>query len=178
MSLAAKSVPHIASIAINELDVSATFNWHRRMWTTMWKWTGGYTAMPLTNKVTEYLVTEDIRSEYESELELWIANGWLVPYPKKELEPPRGLIPLMAIVQENKGKVRLVMDYWELNNCRCVYGQCRCLCSETAEMVTRDQCCHPRFEKSLFPSPPIPLALSDCYDKRAEILHPLTGIWF
>ena len=29
--------------------------------------------------------------------------------------PPQGLIPLMAMLQANKQKVRLVMDYWELN---------------------------------------------------------------
>ena len=28
---------------------------------------------------------------------------------------PKGLIPLMAVLQANKQKVRLVMDYWELN---------------------------------------------------------------
>ena len=30
--------------------------------------------------------------------------------------PPRGLVPLIAIVQEKKGKVRPVMDFRELNN--------------------------------------------------------------
>ena len=36
--------------------------------------------------------------------------------PGEELSLLRGLIPLMAIVQHNQGKVRPVMDYHELNN--------------------------------------------------------------
>ena len=44
----------------------------------------------------------------------WIDNGWLRPYPKDELRPPRRRIPLMAVLQENKQKVRPVMDYHEL----------------------------------------------------------------
>ena len=53
--------------------------------------------------------------EYERELQMWIDNGCLLPYPEKELGPPKGLIHLMAIRQENKQKVRPVIDYRELN---------------------------------------------------------------
>lgn len=42
-------------------------------------------------------------------------NGWLVPYSNKEFGPPKGLIPLMAVLQTNKHKVHPVMDYRELN---------------------------------------------------------------
>ena len=35
--------------------------------------------------------------------------------PHKKLGPPKGLIPQMAVVQQNKSKVRPVMDYRELN---------------------------------------------------------------
>ena len=71
---------------------------------------------PQKNKIAEYRVPEHIRSGCENELQLWIENSWLGPYPKQELEPPRELIPLIAIVQENKEKVRPVMNYRELNN--------------------------------------------------------------
>ena len=37
------------------------------------------------------------------------------PIPQERLGPPKGLIPLMAVVQHTKGKVRPVMDYRELN---------------------------------------------------------------
>ena len=46
----------------------------------------------------------------------WISNSWLVPYPEEKLGPPKGLIPLMAVLHQNKTKVRPVMDYWELNH--------------------------------------------------------------
>ena len=52
---------------------------------------------------------------YEKELRAWIDAGWLIPYPHKKLGPPKGLIPLMAVVQQSKSKVRHVMDYRELN---------------------------------------------------------------
>ena len=38
-----------------------------------------------------------------------------MPYPEEELGPPKGLIPLMAVIQHNKQKVRLVLVYRELN---------------------------------------------------------------
>lgn len=38
-----------------------------------------------------------------------------MPYPEEELGPPKGLIPLMAVIQQNKEKVRPVLDYRELN---------------------------------------------------------------
>ena len=59
---------------------------------------------------------DTFRKDYNCELQTWIHNGWLIPYPEKELSPPRGLILLIAIVQHNKGKVWLVMAYCELND--------------------------------------------------------------
>ena len=46
---------------------------------------------------------------------MWIDNSWQLPYLEEELGSPKGLISLMAIRQENKQKVWLVMDYRELN---------------------------------------------------------------
>ena len=39
----------------------------------------------------------------------------MLPYPEEELGPPKALIPLMAVVQQNKSKVRPVLDFRELN---------------------------------------------------------------
>ena len=64
----------------------------------------------------EYPVAAEIRDDYEQELHTWIDNGCLVPYPEDKLGPPKGLIPLMAVLQQNKAKVRPVMDYRELNH--------------------------------------------------------------
>ena len=56
-----------------------------------------------------------MRRQFE-ELSEWVSNGWLVPYDEQRLGPPRGLIPLMAVRQRNKDKVRPVLDYREINS--------------------------------------------------------------
>ena len=61
----------------------------------------------------EYAVPCHTRDACENEILQWQWNGWLLPYSEEELGPPKGLIPLMAVVQ--KQKVRLVLDYRELN---------------------------------------------------------------
>ena len=64
-----------AAISIEEKDFYATFN----------------------NK--EYAVSTKNRTAYEEELQVWIINGWLIPYQQERLGSPKGLIPLMAIEQ-------------------------------------------------------------------------------
>ena len=66
--------------------------------------------------MSEYPVVAEIQNDYMQELHTWIGNGWLVPYPEDKLGAPKGLISLMAILQQNKTKVRPVMDYQELNH--------------------------------------------------------------
>ena len=111
----AEEAPQCAAIEIQEPDFSATFNQNTKTWTASWKWANGQTPAQLQNRVHEYPVAERVRAEYEAELRLWRENGWLVPYPETELGPPKGLIPMMAVVQHNKHKVRPVLDYRELN---------------------------------------------------------------
>lgn len=60
--------------------------------------------------MAEYRVPDRIRPVYEQELCAWI-DGWLIPYPECKLGPPKGLIPKMAVVQQNKEKVQPVLDY-------------------------------------------------------------------
>ena len=71
----------------------------------------------LDNRVAEYPVAAEIREDYEQELRTWMSNGWLVPYKEEELgpPPPKGLIPLIAVLQQHKSKVRTVMDFRQLN---------------------------------------------------------------
>ena len=40
----------------------------------------------------------------------------LVPYPEDKLGPPKGQSSLIAVIQQNKQKVRSVLDYQELND--------------------------------------------------------------
>ena len=105
-----------AALKIDQHDFSIKFN-QQQVWTASWKGSGDRESAKLQNSVTDYHVSSQIRLVYEKELPAWIDNGWLIPYPHEKLWPPKGLIPLMAIVLENKGKIRSVMDYQELNQC-------------------------------------------------------------
>ena len=107
--------PLCAAIKLEEPDFSAEFDQHTKSWTVSWKWSGDQPPERLRNTVPEYNVPASAQVEYERELRTWIKNEWLVPYPEEELGPPKGLIPLMAVIQHNKGKVRPVLDYRELN---------------------------------------------------------------
>ena len=72
-------------------------------------------APRLFNTVSEYKVPKEARQEYDNELMQWIADEWLVPYNENMHGPVKGTIPLMAVVQQNKQKVRPVLDFRELN---------------------------------------------------------------
>lgn len=98
-------------VRLEEVDFSAEFQDGK--WKVWWKWKD---AEPeLRNQKGEYHVNDDIRPEYEKEVEQWIADGWLKPYDEQEHGRVSGIIPLMAVAQPQKGKVRPVMDYRELN---------------------------------------------------------------
>ena len=82
--------------------------------TESWKWSGDQLPVSLKNRLSEYPTLKQLQGEYKQELQAWIQYVWLIPYPEDELGPPKGLILLMAIVQ-NKQNVRPVMDNRELN---------------------------------------------------------------
>ena len=93
----------------------ASFDYDERIWTARWKWTLNTAPTLLRNQIAEYKIPDNIKGEYKRELQVWIMNSWLIPYLQERLGPPKGLIPLMAMVQHAKGKVYLVMEYRELN---------------------------------------------------------------
>ena len=103
-----------AAISIEETDFSTTFDRNPKAWAASWKWVSGHSPTELANRVQEYTVPDHVRDAYEE----WQRNGWLLLYPEEELGPPKGLIPLMAVGQEHKQKVRpvLLLDYRELNS--------------------------------------------------------------
>ena len=103
------------TMELEEPDFHAKFDRSSNSWTVSWKWAGDQPPARLCNTIPEYNVPASARAEYDEELRNWIANEWLVPYPEEELGPPKGLIPLMAVIQHNKQKVRPVLDYRELN---------------------------------------------------------------
>lgn len=102
--------------AVDAPDFEAKFDPVARAWTVGWKWRDGTAPECLTNDVAEYHVPERARDEFDAELQSWIKSGWLVPYDEAVCGPPLGLIPLMAVEQRNKTKIRPVLDYRELNS--------------------------------------------------------------
>ena len=104
-----------AALCVNEPDFNASFKYKKRIWTARWKWTLNNAPTLLHNQIAEYKIPDNIRGEYKRELQVMIANSWLIPLPQEWLGPSKGLIPLMAIVQHTKGKGHTVMDYRELN---------------------------------------------------------------
>ena len=105
-----------SAITVDEPDFTASFDAEENAWTVKWKWSNGHEPGVLKNKIPEYAVPDSARNEYENELEEWIENGILLPYDEQVHGEAKGLIPLMAVVQQNKEKVRPVLDFRELNS--------------------------------------------------------------
>ena len=68
----------------------------------------------MTNRVSYYNKKLEGRKkeEFEKEVDRWIAEGILVPW-KQEVKT--GIIPMMAVEQSTKNKVRQVLNFRELN---------------------------------------------------------------
>ena len=124
------SVGPADAVKIERPDFDVIFDPTEKKWTTTWNWLSEQLPKQLINQTPEYTMPEHVRKDYNCELQTWIHNGWLIPYPEKEFGPPRGLIPLMAIVQHNKGKVQPVMDYRELNDHMEAYTARTDVCSQ------------------------------------------------
>lgn len=104
------------NICIDEKNFKVTYSRQIKKWTVSWKWCDDAGPSRLQNSVSEYAVPQDVRQEYEDELSRWIEDGWLIPYDETIHGPVRGTIPLMAVVQQHKNKVRPVLDFRELNS--------------------------------------------------------------
>ena len=95
---------------IADKDFLAVFD--GRTWTVQYKWVQGREPR-LTGAVSEYkakLTPQDME-KYDREVERWIEEGILQEWPHEV----GGVLPLMAVVQETKHKVRPVLDFRELN---------------------------------------------------------------
>ena len=104
-----------SAIEVDEPDFHVLYEAEEKKWTVAWKWANDSEPDALRNTLAEHTVSQSVRAEYEAEIEEWIRNGWLKPYDERKYGPVKGLIPLMAVVQQNKAKVRPVMDFRELN---------------------------------------------------------------
>lgn len=96
---------------IEDKDFTAKFD--GRNWTVKWFWKADDPPV-LKNSLTCYdkQLTGRKRVEFEKEVERWIDEGILMPW-KEKVES--GILPLMAVEQPTKRKVRPVLDYRELN---------------------------------------------------------------
>ena len=111
-------------------DFQVRFDRDNNCWVASWKWAAGYEPEPLLNKVREYRIPKEAEQEYDREVSKWIQNGWLVPYCEEKYGKPKGLIPLMAVIQKNKEKVRPCLDFRELNSHVDVYSGSADVCSD------------------------------------------------
>ena len=105
----------VKKIEIKKKDHEAVFNGVE--WRVKWKWRDGKSPNRLHNKVAQYGIPQYARADYENELQDWIDRKWLLEYDENELGPPKGQIPLMAVIQRNKdNKIRPVLDWREAND--------------------------------------------------------------
>jgi len=96
------------AVVLEDKDYRANFNGKR--WSVSWNWKD-HEPETLQNRVGCYKVDANAKKEFEEEVLEWIRLGWLQPFSGTV----KGLLPLMAVVQVNKNKVRPVLDYRELN---------------------------------------------------------------
>ena len=78
-----------ATIELEQPDFCAEFNQYTKSWTVSWKWSGDQPPEKLYNRVPEYTIPARACAEYEKELQNWIDNEWLVPYPEMNWGPRR-----------------------------------------------------------------------------------------
>ena len=78
-------------------------------WEVRWDWKE---EPILSQKVGQYAVPPGVRAKFKKEVDKWVAQGWLRERPVGTGAPP---VPLMAMIQEAKRKVRPVLDYRKVN---------------------------------------------------------------
>ena len=99
----------------DEKDFVVSYDENEKTWSVEWKWCGGKGPEQLQNTAEEYAIPTEARNEYERQLSKWVTNQWLIPYDESVHGEVKGTIPLMAVIQPKKDKVRPVMDFRELN---------------------------------------------------------------
>jgi len=96
-----------APTCIVDQDFTAVFD--GSSWSVTLQWKDGR-APPVCNSVSEYESARAHELEVDAELEEWKAKGWMVECERHR----QSTLPLMAVFQEAKVKVRPVLNYWEI----------------------------------------------------------------
>jgi hypothetical protein len=110
--------------SIEDKDFTAEFD--GRKWTVKWKWKSSGAPVP-RNRVGCYSITDEVKEDFDKEVKSWIDEGILVPTE----DPGGNILPLMAVKQENKGKVRPVLDFRNLNEYVLCHTGDSAVCDET-----------------------------------------------
>lgn len=113
-------------LKIKDRDFEARFDGEK--WLVRWKWKNEIPE--LKNRVKHYrcMENEKIKKGAEEEIERWICEGILTKVKSRE----KGFLPLMAIEQPTKNKIRPVIDFRELNSyIECNTGDEVDVCDET-----------------------------------------------
>ncbi len=113
-------------MTIEDRDFTADFD--GATWTVKWIWKDE--PPELRNRVSCYnsIGRPDTQEAFNIEILRWISEGWL----KEWTGEVKGLIPLMAVVQPTKNKVRPVLDFREINDfVECHTGDEVVACDET-----------------------------------------------
>ena len=100
-------VPHVKPVTLEDQYYVARFENGR--WIVRWKWIDK--EPNLKNTVSCYSVSRQDQQEFDEELKRWVEQGVLLPATGES----GSVIPLMAVRQEQKNKVRPVLDYRKLN---------------------------------------------------------------
>ena len=96
-------------------------------WTVRWKWSGSEPAS--RNRLAKYKVDKDLQKDFDREMNVWIQEGILSPVPSDVVVTL--VVPLMAVEQTNKGKVRPVLDSRQLNEFVSSHPGGSAVCDET-----------------------------------------------
>ncbi|XP_047146280.1 uncharacterized protein LOC124819114 [Hydra vulgaris] len=97
-------------VDIKDKDFDANFDGMK--WTAKYKWKQD--EPQLKNFVMQYKVKPKLIHQFNEEMDLWVENGWLKPC-KTDENNNKGIVSLISVEQENKGKIRPVLDFRELN---------------------------------------------------------------
>ena len=100
------------NVAFQILDDDFIINYSDKLWEVEWKWEND--KEPNIRRIPlNYKIPDEYEEKFNEEIETWIKNGWLIEYAKEN--QIKGTLPLMAVYQEHKDKVRPVMDFRNLN---------------------------------------------------------------
>lgn len=113
-------------LVIKDKDFSAEFD--GKDWYVGWVWKDSPAELANTVECYRSVKSPEAEMAFDEEIQRWITEGWLKPWTGSV----GGVLPLMAVIQKNKGKVRPVMDYRELNeSVQCHTGEDAAVCDET-----------------------------------------------